>query len=99
TLAGRDQFDNQIDEAGLRSIHAAGYESAIEAGAINIMASYNGWQGTKMHAQKGLLTDVLKGRWQFPGFVVGDWNAQEEIPGCTKSSCPEVLNAGLDMYM
>src|SRR5262249_3807899 len=32
-------------------------------------------------------------------FVVGDWNAQEEIPGCTKYSCPDFLNAGGDMYM
>ena len=99
TVAGRDQFDNRIDEAGLRAVHAPGYESAIEAGALNVMASYNGWQGTKMHAQQALLTEVLKGRWNFPGFVVGDWNAQEEIPGCTKFDCPEALNAGLDMYM
>ncbi len=99
TVAGRDQFDNRIDEAGLRTVHAPGYESAIEAGALNVMASYNGWQGTKMHAQKALLTEVLKGRWNFPGFVVGDWNGQEEIPGCTKYDCPEALNAGLDMYM
>ncbi len=99
TVGGRDQFDNLIDEAGLRSVHSPGYQAAIEAGALNIMASYNGWQGTKMHAQEGLLTEVLKGRWNFPGFVVGDWNAQEEIPGCTKYSCPEVLNAGVDMYM
>ncbi len=99
TIAGRDQFDNVIDEAELRSIHAPGYEAAIAAGALNIMASYNGWQGTKMHAQKSLLSGVLKERWKFPGFVVGDWNGQEEIPGCSKYSCPEVLNAGLDMYM
>jgi beta-glucosidase len=99
TLGGRDQFDNRSSEEELRSVHAAGYEAAIEAGALNIMASYNGWQGTKMHAQKPLLTDVLKGRWNFPGFVVGDWNAQEEVPGCTKFNCPAVLNAGVDMYM
>ena len=99
TVGGRDQFDNRIDEAGLRSVHAPGYEAAIAAGALNIMASYNGWQGTKMHAQTALLTEVLKGRWNFPGFVVGDWNAQEEIPGCTKYNCPQSLNAGVDMYM
>jgi beta-glucosidase len=99
TVGGRDQFDNLIDETGLRSVHAPGYQAAIGAGALNVMASYNGWQGTKMHAQKALLTEVLKGRWNFSGFVVGDWNAQEEIPGCTKYNCPEVLNAGVDMYM
>jgi len=99
TLDGRDQFDSHATEATLREVHGAGYPAAIGAGALIVMASYNGWQGTKMHANRALLTDVLKGRWSFPGFVVGDWNAQEEIPGCTKFSCPASLNAGLDMYM
>jgi beta-glucosidase len=99
TLDGRDQFDSHVSETTLRDVHGAGYPAAIRAGALIVMASYNGWQGTKMHANHALLTDVLKGRWSFPGFVVGDWNAQEEIPGCTKFSCPAALNAGLDMYM
>src|SRR5262249_48754206 len=87
------------DERILRDVHGAGYPAAISAGALIIMASYNGWQGVKMHANQSLLTGVLKERWNFPGFVVGDWNAHEEIPGCTKFSCPEFLNAGGDMYM
>ncbi|MFL6605855.1 MAG: glycoside hydrolase family 3 N-terminal domain-containing protein [Steroidobacteraceae bacterium] len=99
TIAGRDQFNNLADEGTLREVHAAGYTAAISAGALIVMGSYNGWHGVKMHANKPLLTDVLKDRWNFPGFVVGDWNAHEEIPGCTKLSCPEALNAGLDMYM
>ena len=99
TLAGRDQFNNLSDERTLRDVHAAGYPAAISSGALIVMASYNSWHGTKMHANQPLLSDILKGRWSFPGFVVGDWNAQEEIPGCTKYSCPEMLNAGVDMYM
>ena len=99
TLDGRDQFDSQVSEITLRDVHGAGYLAAIRAGALIVMASYNGWHGTKMHANHALLTDVLKNRWSFPGFVVGDWNAQEEIPGCTKFSCPASLAAGLDMYM
>jgi beta-glucosidase len=99
TLDGRDQFNNLSDERTLREVHAAGYPVAIEAGALTLMASYNSWQGTKMHANHALLTEVLKDRWQFPGFVVGDWNAQEEIPGCTKFDCPDLLLAGVDMYM
>jgi len=96
TLAGRDQFDNQSDERALRDVHAAGYPPAIAAGALTLMASYNSWHGIKMHANHALLTDVLKGRWHYPGFVVGDWNAQEEIPGCTKFDCLEMLMAGVD---
>jgi beta-glucosidase len=99
TVAGRDQFNNLADERTLREVHGAGYPAAISAGDLIVMGSYNGWRGIKMHDNRLLLTDVLKGRWNFPGFVVGDWNAHEEIPGCTKLSCPESLNAGLDMYM
>jgi beta-glucosidase len=99
TLAGRDQFDNLADERTLRDVHGAGYVGALSAGDLIVMASYNGWHGIKMHGNQQLLTDVLKRRWSFPGFVVGDWNAQEEIPGCTKWSCPAFLIAGGDMYM
>jgi beta-glucosidase len=99
TIGGRDQFNDLSDERTLREVHAAGYPAAIEAGALTLMASYNSWQGTKMHVNHALLTDVLKQRWHFPGFVVGDWDAQEEIPGCTKFDCPDLLLAGVDMYM
>ena len=99
TVGGRDQFDNLTDERTLREVHGAGFAAALSAGDLIVMASYNGWRGVKMHTNQLLLTDVLKGRWHFPGFVVGDWNAHEEIPGCTKLSCPEFLNAGGDMYM
>jgi beta-glucosidase len=99
TAGGRDQFDNLTDERTLREVHGAGYPAALAAGDLIVMASYNAWHGTKMLANQLLLTDVLKGRWNFQGFVVGDWNAHEEIPGCTKFSCPDFLNAGGDMYM
>jgi len=99
TIDGRDQFNDLADERTLRDVHAAGYPPGIDAGALTVMASYNSWHGTKMHGNHVLLTDVLKGRWHFPGFVVGDWNAQEELPGCTKFDCPDMLTAGVDMYM
>jgi beta-glucosidase len=99
TRDGRDQFDNVADERTLRDVYGAPYAAALESGALIVMASYNSWQGAKLHADRSLLTGVLKQRWSFPGFVVGDWNGQEEIPGCTKYSCPDVLSAGLDMYM
>ncbi len=99
TLDGRDQADNRAPESVLRDVHLAGYRAAIDAGATIVMASYNGWQGVKMHGNASLLTGVLKDRLGFNGFVVGDWNAQEEIPGCTKYSCPAAYLAGVDMLM
>jgi len=99
TQGGQDQGDNPAPEHELVRVHGAGYFAAIKAGATTVMASYSGWQGVKMHANHSLLTDVLKGRLGFDGFVVGDWNGQEQIPGCTKFSCPELLRAGVDMVM
>ena len=99
TDKGVDQGDATISEEELRVIHLQGYITAIEAGAQSVMASFSSWQGQPMHGQQELLTDVLKDRMNFKGFVIGDWNGHALIPGCTVTDCPQALNAGLDMYM
>lgn len=99
TKDGVDQGDAIISEAELRDIHAAGYVTALEANAQTVMASFSGWNGERMHGHKELLTDVLKGRMNFRGFVIGDWNGHALIPGCTATDCPESFIAGVDMYM
>ncbi len=99
TADGVDQGDAQISEAELRDIHNAGYVTAIAANAQTVMASFSAWNGERMHGQKELLTDVLKGKMNFNGFVIGDWNGHALIPGCTATDCPQSLNAGVDMYM
>jgi len=99
TDGGRDQGDAHITEAALRDIHGSGYPPAISAGVQTVMASFSSWNGTKITGNRGLLTDVLKGRMGFQGFIVSDWNAHGQVPGCTVESCPQAINAGLDMYM
>ncbi|MFK7810331.1 MAG: glycoside hydrolase family 3 N-terminal domain-containing protein [Saprospiraceae bacterium] len=99
TEKGADQGDAQISEKELRDVHAAGYYSAIPAGVQTVMASFSSWQGRKLHGDKELLTDVLKGQLGFNGFVVGDWNGHGQVPGCTNTDCPQSFNAGVDMYM
>ena len=99
TLGGQDQGDNRASEEELRDIHGAGYVSALEAGVQTLMASYSSWHGRKMHGNRVLLTDVLKGRMGFDGFVVGDWNAHGQLESCSDDSCPEAFNAGIDMFM
>jgi beta-glucosidase len=99
TWQGTDQGDTRVSEDTLIAIHGAGYPPAIEAGALTVMASYSSWNGQKMHGNKSLLTDVLKGRMGFQGFVVGDWNGHGQVPGCTATDCPQTFNAGLDMAM
>ena len=96
---GRDQGDTRVSEQVLRDVHAAGYPPAIEAGTLTVMASFSSWNGAKMTGNKSLLTGVLKDRWGFPGFVVGDWNAHGQVTGCSNESCPAAINAGLDMFM
>ncbi|AMJ58543.1 MULTISPECIES: exo 1,3/1,4-beta-D-glucan glucohydrolase [Stenotrophomonas] len=99
TTDGKDQGDTRISEAELVRIHAAGYPPAIAAGAQTAMASFNSVNGEKMHGNKPYLTDVLKGRMHFGGFVVGDWNGHGQVKGCTTTDCPATINAGLDMAM
>lgn len=99
TLSGRDQGDDDAPESVLARVHGAGYPAAIQAGALIVMASYNSWHQVKLHSSHYLLTDILKGRMGFDGFVVGDWNAHEQIPGCTKFDCPAAYIAGVDMLM
>lgn len=98
TDGGRDQGNSTVSEAELARLHGAAYADAINAGTQSIMASYNSWHGVKMHGNKALLTDVLKGRMGFDGFIMGDWLAHGQIPGCTNSDCAIAFNAGLDIF-
>ena len=99
THNGKDQGDTQVSEADLIRLHAQGYVPAINAGTLTVMASFSSWNGEKMHGNKSLLTDVLKGKMGFDGFIVGDWNGHGQVAGCTPRNCPQAANAGLDMYM
>ena len=81
--------------AALRTMHVDPYKPAIAAGLGSVMASYSSWQGTRMHANKTMLTDVLKGELGFKGFVASDYNGcfQDGLNGGT------CLDAGVDMFM
>jgi len=99
TLGGQDQGDARISESDLIRLHGQGYPAAIDAGILTVMASFSSWNGAKHIANESLLTGVLKGRMGFKGFVVGDWNAHGQVPGCSTTDCPAAMKAGLDMYM
>ncbi|MCC2604605.1 glycoside hydrolase family 3 protein [Planctobacterium marinum] len=99
TEKGDDQGNNIADEATLFTIHAQGYVGGLSAGSQTVMASFNSWHGEKIHGKKYLLTDVLKTRMGFDGFVVGDWNGHGQIKGCSNENCAQAMNAGLDVYM
>ena len=99
TAAGDDQGDTILSEEDLFKIHGQGYVQALGVGTQTVMASFSSWNGQKLHGHKYLLTDVLKGRMGFDGLIVGDWNGHEQIEGCTKMSCPQAINAGIDLIM
>ena len=99
TVDGDDQGDNITSEQELFDIHAQGYVGGLTAGAQSVMATFNSWHGEKIHGHRYLLTDVLKEKMGFDGFVVGDWNGHGQVKGCTNDNCPQSINAGLDMYM
>ncbi|GAA0545339.1 beta-glucosidase [Rhizomicrobium palustre] len=96
---GINEGNTTYSETALRDIFAPPYAAAIKAGAQNIMISYSGWRGLKMHVQKELVSDVLVGRMGFPGFVISDYQAIDRVAGCTVSDCPQAANAGIDMFM
>lgn len=99
TTGGIDRGDTRIDEQTLRDIHAAGYYAALQAGVQSVMASFNSWNGERVHGHKYLLTDVLKGKMGFDGFVVSDWNAHKFVDGCSLEQCAAAINAGVDVLM
>jgi beta-glucosidase len=99
TDEGVDQGEVNGDIEALKSVHAVPYPAAISAGVETIMASFNSINGRKMHGNKPLLNDYLRGDLKFDGLVVGDWNGHGQIKGCTNADCPQALMAGLDIYM
>lgn len=99
TEGGLDQGNNLSSEQALFDIHAQGYVSGLSVGAQTVMASFNSWHGVKNHGSHYLLTQVLKQRMGFDGFVVGDWNGHGQIPGCSNERCAQAANAGLDIFM
>ncbi|MGK7310713.1 MAG: glycoside hydrolase family 3 protein [Candidatus Longimicrobiales bacterium M2_2A_002] len=99
TSHGIDQGETDIPEEELREIHIAPYRPAVDAGVLTVMASYNSWNDVKCHANRYLLTDVLKGELGFEGFVVSDWDAIDQLADDYAEAIRLSVNAGVDMFM
>jgi len=94
-----DQGDTRLTEAELRALFLPPYQAAVEAGALSIMASFNSWNGDKLHAHHYLLNEVLKGELGFEGFIVSDWQAIDQISDDYDAAVVAAINAGIDMVM
>jgi len=106
TFHGVDQGETRTSEENLARTDAAGYYGALRANVQTVMVSYSSFTDTatghvwgKMHGDGHLVGDVLKQRLGFNGLVVSDWNAIEQVPGCSKWHCPQAINAGIDLAM
>lgn len=102
TTGGDDQGNAEISEQELREIHLPPFREAIERGAGSVMISYSSWNDVKLHANRYLVTDVLKDELGFGGIVVSDYDAIDKIDGREDFTPEEVrasVNAGLDMIM
>ena len=96
----------RASEREMMNIHAPGYFSGLEAGAQTVMISFNSWYDTeknqdhgKLHGDRRMVTEILKDKMGFDGFVVTDWNGIGEVAGCRNDSCARAINAGIDMVM
>jgi beta-glucosidase len=98
-----DQGVTQMTEQQLADLQIKPYIAGIAAGAGAVMPSYSsvdtGSGPVKMHGNKHLITDVLKGQLGFSGFVISDWQAIDQLPGDYRSDITTSINAGLDMIM
>jgi len=99
TVNGRNQGNALLDEANIERILPP-YRAAIDAGAISLMPSFSSVNGIKMHQNKELLTDLLKEKMGFKGFVVSDWDALSQLTGGNyKAKIARAINSGVDMVM
>ncbi|XP_010541442.1 PREDICTED: uncharacterized protein LOC104814905 [Tarenaya hassleriana] len=87
----------------LERIHMAPYLRCLALGVSTVMVSYSSWNGRKLHADRFLLTEVLKDKLGFKGFLVSDWEALDRLSepeGLNYRDCVKTaVNAGIDMVM
>jgi beta-glucosidase len=95
-----DQGADEMDEAKLLELFLPPYQAAVDGGARIVMASYSSTAAGKVHGDRHLITDILKGQLGFTGFVVSDWGGVDQVvPGDYSASLGQAIDAGIDMVM
>jgi len=79
---GRDYNTTDMSEQRLRNFYLPPFKAAVDAGAGTAMCSFNAISGVPGCGNPHTLTDILKGEWDFDGFVEGDWTAVAEMRAC-----------------
>ncbi|CAN6816064.1 unnamed protein product [Brassica oleracea] len=87
----------------LEKIHIPPYLKCLAQGVSTVMASYSSWNGSNLHSNYFLLTEVLKEKLGFKGFIVSDWEGLDRLSdpwGSNYRNCVKTaVNAGIDMVM
>ncbi|WP_130735218.1 beta-glucosidase BglX [Flavobacterium sp. J27] len=102
--AGRDYNTVDVGEQTLQNIILPPFKASVDAGVRTFMNSFNDLNGIPATGNKMLQRDILKGDWNFNGFIVSDWGSINEMiaHGYAKDSenAAEIaVNAGSDMDM
>jgi len=88
--SGRDYNTTDLSEQRLRNLYLPPFKAAVEAGADTAMCSFNAINGVPGCGNDYLMNQILKGEWDFDGFVEGDWTAVAEMRACP----PKTPDAG-----
>ncbi len=87
----QSQHSVEVSERALREIYLPAFKiPVIESTPWGIMTSYNKVNGEYTSASKHLISEIIKGEWQYPGFIVSDWRGTHSM---------KALFAGLDLEM
>jgi len=102
--AGRDYHTVDISQLSLYEWYLPPFKACVDAGVASFMTSFNDIAGIPSTANKWLLSDLLRGTWEFKGFVVSDYTSINEmvnhgIAATVKDAAMLALNAGVDMDM
>lgn len=102
--AGRDYNSTWIPTSQLHDLHLPPFKAAFEAGSMTAMAAFNALNGVPATAHRGMLTDLLRGKWGFKGFVTSDFASITELRfhGIARDDAEaarKALLAGIDMDM
>ncbi|KAJ0083423.1 hypothetical protein Patl1_31151 [Pistacia atlantica] len=103
TKRGQNEGDTILPYDDLEKVHMAAFLDCISQGVCTVMASYSSWNGRKLHADHFLLTEVLKNKLGFKGFLISDWEGLDRLwkpHGSNYRYCiSSAINAGIDMVM
>jgi beta-glucosidase len=102
TNGGVNEGEMSVSEPELRALYLPPYQEAVRRNVSAVMISYSSWNGVKAHANRYLISDVLKSELGFQGIVMTDWDGIERLDGSYGYSAYDVrtsINAGIDLVM